>query len=197
MSDRVVLITSHKPCEDLIGRVYELKNNGFEVVVVDDGSGENFSYIFKEISTVAYVFSYDKNIGKGYATKLGLSFIEYRFKWDYVVVTFDSSENYDISEIEKMAELAEKNQYSIILNQPNSFKAKYRGAVSRLINRLKSGMGIYALNIPIKAFSQRMSQYMIEIKGKGLDYDVNMLIKCTIDDINIIEDNRVEFFKTA
>ena len=59
--DSVVLIPSYQPETTLVNLTRGLKEEGFQVVVVDDGSGPSFSSIFEKCKANAIVIGYEKN----------------------------------------------------------------------------------------------------------------------------------------
>ena len=71
MRSSVVLIPSYEPDELLINTIHELKEAGFSILVVNDGSGPEFEPIFDKIKDDVKYLSYEKNHGKGYAMKYG------------------------------------------------------------------------------------------------------------------------------
>ena len=46
INENLILIPSYQPDETLIYLSRGLKNEGFNVIIVDDGSGESFTNIF-------------------------------------------------------------------------------------------------------------------------------------------------------
>lgn len=76
VENKIALIPAYEPQDNLISLVHELKENNFEVVVIDDGSGKEFKYIFDEVSSCAKVLGYNKNKGKGVALKVGFEYIK-------------------------------------------------------------------------------------------------------------------------
>ena len=71
----IAVIPAYEPDERLVSLVQEAKENGFYVVVVDDGSGDQYREIFEKAASQAKVLSYPENKGKGYAMKTGFSYI--------------------------------------------------------------------------------------------------------------------------
>ena len=71
----VVIIPAYKPDERLIGIVDQLWTYGFRIVVVDDGSGEDYLDIFNRISDVCILLRHEENRGKGAAIKTALEIL--------------------------------------------------------------------------------------------------------------------------
>ena len=68
----IVLIPAYEPEEQLIPLARELKEAGFQVLVVDDGSGPKFKEVFDQVREVGHVLTHTRNMGKGAALKTGL-----------------------------------------------------------------------------------------------------------------------------
>ena len=73
----IALIPAYRPDERLAQLVSELMGNSAEVIVVDDGSGSEYSRFFE---LPCRVISYPDNKGKGGALKTGLKYIYENYK---------------------------------------------------------------------------------------------------------------------
>ena len=71
----IILIPAYEPDSKLLKLLREI-NNKYPVVVVNDGSNKAYQDIFNEVKNYAHLLSYSKNMGKGYALKTGLNYIE-------------------------------------------------------------------------------------------------------------------------
>ena len=73
-----VLIPAYQPDARLPRLILELHraDSAMRIVVVDDGSGEEYRNIFDASRTAgAHVISYERNRGKGYALRAGFTYI--------------------------------------------------------------------------------------------------------------------------
>ena len=64
---KLVLIPAYMPDEKMIGVSRDLYIEGFEVIVVNDGSPSEFDATFERVKEYAVVLRHDKNRGKGEA----------------------------------------------------------------------------------------------------------------------------------
>lgn len=71
----VVIIPAYKPDKKLIEITDKLWTYGFRIVVVDDGSGEDYFDIFNQISDICILLRHEENRGKGAAIKTGLDYV--------------------------------------------------------------------------------------------------------------------------
>lgn len=75
MEKYIALVPAYEPEPVFIRVLQDLKRQGVEIVVVDDGSGEAYRQIFREASQYAHILTHRKNQGKGAALKTGLQYI--------------------------------------------------------------------------------------------------------------------------
>ena len=71
----VILIPAYKPDKAMLTLVDELAESGFEILIVDDGSGSGFEPLFDLAATKATVIHHEVNRGKGAALKTGIAAI--------------------------------------------------------------------------------------------------------------------------
>ena len=87
---RVALILAYQPNSDMAQLVQEIKDTGFQIVVVDDGSSPEKEEVFRMAAKNAVILKHNENRGKGRALKTGLDYIYSKFSADCVVVTVDA-----------------------------------------------------------------------------------------------------------
>ena len=93
----IALIPAYEPEQRLAGLTDDLKKRGFDVVVVDDGSGPDYRALFEELAQKATVLTHAKNRGKGIALRTGLEEarrLGYRF-----ALTIDADGQHDPGDI--------------------------------------------------------------------------------------------------
>ena len=103
----IALIPAYRPEDRMIPLIKQLRELGFDTVIVDDGSGAGYDTVFDEAGAYAEVLRYSPNRGKGEALKHGLRFIEQNYKAPYTVVTAPSG-------IEGM-EILRKSKVNLVL----------------------------------------------------------------------------------
>jgi glycosyltransferase involved in cell wall biosynthesis len=94
--DKVVLvIPSYKPPQDLPQLIKHLQNNGFnKIVLVDDGSPEEFQSIFNQVTGV-HLIHLQPNMGKGAALKKAYEYISKNISGhDYVICSDDDGQHH-------------------------------------------------------------------------------------------------------
>ena len=103
----IVIIPSYEPEEKLITLTGQLIAKDLEVVVVDDGSGENYLPIFNQL-TGATVLTHPENKGKGEGLKTAYRYIKETYADEEVaIVTADSDGRTSESQGLSLKQLAE------------------------------------------------------------------------------------------
>lgn len=72
----VVIVPAYKPDQTLAMITDQLWAYGCQVVVVDDGSGEEYQSIFNRVRDVCIVLTHSVNRGKGAVVKTALRYIK-------------------------------------------------------------------------------------------------------------------------
>lgn len=71
MDRKYALIPAYEPDGRLLEIIEDAVDEGFQVIVVDDGSGDDCQQYFKQAEYMATVLHHSENKGKGAALKTG------------------------------------------------------------------------------------------------------------------------------
>lgn len=203
----IALIPAYEPDEKLPKIVNELKMNNFTVIVVNDGSDINYQKFFDECNTE--VISYPTNRGKGYALKKGLEHIKYNYK-NYIVVTVDADGQHQIEDIINICEYEKNNKDTLVIgkrirkdNVP--MRSLIGNTITRYIFKFITNNAIYDTQSGLRAFSEQLIDYMLEIDGNRYEYEMNVLLYLKQNNIKhkeieiktiYIDNNKNSKFKT-
>ena len=179
---RYALIPAYQPDQRLIEITEQLTEKGFQVVVVDDGSGEEYADVFQELLPFADVVTHPTNCGKGAALKTGLAAIEEKGGAEYVVVTLDADGQHSIDDVIKVTEAAEKNKDALILgtrgfdtNVP--VKSRLGNDITRCVFSFVTGVKVQDTQTGLRAFSNQDVAFMQQIEGDRYEYEINVLLE--------------------
>lgn len=189
---KIALIPSYKPTKTLIDLVELLSKDNIEVVIVDDGSGQEYKEIIDKCKEYAHTISYEINQGKGHALKTGLKYIKENYKEPFIVVTMDCDGQHTIKDAKKiMNEVTPENNILVIgkrlRNNNTPLRSKIGNAITRTIYRYTTGLDIYDTQSGLRAFSNKLTDYLISIEGNRFEYEMNVLLKCAKDKIRMKE----------
>lgn len=189
MMYKIALIPAYEPNENLIRLVDKLIDNNFKVVVVDDGSGEEYQEYFSKLR--CKVISYKNNRGKGYALKKGLKYIKDNFN-RFVVVTMDSDGQHTIKDAINLCNYALSYPRTLVLgsrrrNKNFPIKSYIGNVLTRFTFLLATGQDIYDTQTGLRAFSDKIVNYLLKTSGTGFEYEINVLLNARKNHINIKE----------
>lgn len=192
MGKRIALIPSYEPDHILPNLLCEMRDAGFEIVVIDDGSGSSYADIFRKCSDYAVVLTHSENKGKGSALKTGMHYIRSHFHGEYTVVTMDSDGQHKVSDAQKICLAAQEHPEALILGSRKlkddvPLRSRIGNTVTRFVYRLFTGLKVYDTQTGLRAFSQSLLPELLEIAGERYEYEMNVLLECSRRKIPIRE----------
>jgi len=191
--ETIILIPSLEPDERLLSYVQRLREYGLmNIIIVDDGSGEEYQPIFRELGGKGCILlRHTENQGKGAALKTGFQYIEQQFDEVSCVVTADSDGQHTAEDVYRLAEEAKRHPDSLVLGVRN-FSGGGIPAKSLLGNRITSfifamlyGKRLSDTQTGLRAFGPRLLAFMQGIRGSRFEYELQMLISCIQSGIRI------------
>ena len=194
----VILIPSLNPDERLTKLVKDLLVNGFkDIIVVNDGSSEEYNKYFKTIEQNVIVLRHMVNLGKGRALKTGFNEYLGRFKEKCGIITVDSDGQHKIEDITKVAKALVENKESLILGSRNfnlknvPFRSKYGNKITRCIFKFLTGLNVSDTQTGLRGIPTRYISILMNIPGERFEFEMNMLMEAKENNIDITEE-RIE-----
>lgn len=189
---RIVLIPAYMPDEKMVRTAGDLFENGFEVVIVNDGSPEKYDSVFEGALKFAEVLSHSENKGKGEALKTGLKYIRKHFKAPYIVVNADADGQHRTQDIIKAADAAEMNRSGLVLGSRRMegkvpLRSRIGNSLTRLVYRLATQTNVYDTQTGLRAYSDKLVDRLIEIDGSRYEYEMNMLMELSREGCEFVE----------
>ena len=192
----VVIIPAYQPPPAFYDYLTRLCKRGFRgILVVDDGSGEKYSDIFKgaeRLRSVAVV-SYGENKGKGHALRTAFAYCKEHFPNDTVLVTADCDGQHTAEDVERVAALACERRGALVLGA-RDFSLECvprRSRTGNLFTRrafsLLYGISLSDTQTGLRAFSHSLLDELLKISGDRFEYEMNMLISLHKRGIEIVE----------
>lgn len=191
MNKKIALIPAYKPDEKLTEIVKELVEHSFEIVIVDDGSGEKYREIFENAQNNAKVISYEKNKGKGGALKEGLKYIKASYDSNTTIVTMDCDGQHLVIDAEKLCAKVDKELKLVIGKRTRNKKIPLRSKIGKSITRivffLVTKVKLYDTQVGLRAFNYNLLDLLLSVPGNKYEYEINVLLQCTTQNIKIEE----------
>lgn len=199
---KIALIPAYCPEDRMIGLIKELDIRGFAVVVIDDGSGEEYDELFTTARQYASVKRYTPNRGKGEALKCGMRYIKERYQAPYTVITADADGQHRVEDIVKVADAAAEHPDSLILgkrllDKSSPIKSRIGNGITRVLYRLTTGRRIYETQTGLRAFSDRLLPRFLKLPGHRYEFEIDMILDASNADIIEVDIQTVYFDNNA
>ena len=199
---KIALIPAYCPEDRMIGLIKELDIRGFAVVVIDDGSGEEYDELFTAARQYASVKRYTPNRGKGEALKCGMRYIKERYQAPYTVITADADGQHRVEDIVKVADAAAEHPDSLILgkrllDKSSPIKSRIGNGITRVLYRLTTGRRIYETQTGLRAFSNRLLPRFLKLPGHRYEFEIDMILDASNADIIEVDIQTVYFDNNA
>ena len=212
MKRQFALIPAYKPNENLISFIQSLETRGLEVVVVNDGSGEDYLPLFHKIQeqSLATVIHLEKNQGKGAALKAGLSYLN-TVNDDFQVITLDADGQHSIQDALFLLQKSLENEGSLLLgsraqSKDSPLRSRIGNYITKKVFSLTTGVKVEDTQTGMRAFSKQLIPKLLKIQGNRYEYEMNMLLDFAKEGIPIreypietiyINDNEESHFDTV
>lgn len=177
----VVIIPAYKPDETLVTITDQLWAYGCQMVVVDDGSGEEYQKIFDKVRDICIVLHHSENRGKGAAIKTALTYIKNEL-WDSGLVGIMDCDGQHLPEdMMKLLEFAGAHRKALVLGVRTvgaemPLKSRLGNKITRMIFRLVSGVKVSDTQTGLRAFDAEMIQKLLSVEGERYEYEMNVLM---------------------
>lgn len=178
MKDVIIIIPAYNPNEILIDLVKKLKEK-YIIIVIDDGSKEQFKDIFNEISNDVILKAHKKNKGKGQALKTGmkecLTLNNINFKG---IVTVDCDGQHQITDIEKVIKELIRSD-CIIFGARNISKMPFKNKIGNMFTKKiiekKYNTQISDTQTGLRGIPFRYIEEFEKINGNRFEYETEVL----------------------
>ena len=179
MKEGIVLIPAYKPDKELLNLAVGLKEKGFKIVVVNDGSGKEYDNIFEEIKDICDIVAHETNKGKGRAIKTGIEYIMDNLSDHPYFITADADGQHLISDILRVREALEQKAQMVLTTRRFKGKIPFRSMFGNLLSRFVFAMmtGKYFSDNQsgLRGFSMEQCEWLKRVEGEKYDYEMNVL----------------------
>ena len=191
-----ILIPSYEPDERLIMLVQELKNNhNFNIVVVDDGSGEIYNSYFEKLKEMGcIILTHEVNKGKGCALKTGFDYIFHNSNETEGVITADADGQHLVKDILLIVAQLPFESRKIVLGVRKfigsvPIKSVVGNTISRAVFKLASGYQLIDTQTGLRGFPVDMLAWLLNVEGERFEYEMNMLLEASTMGFELVKIN--------
>lgn len=209
-----VIIPAYKPDQKLIHTLDGLVKAGFtDILVVDDGSGEQFSRIFQQVEQFPQctLLRHPVNRGKGAALKTAMAWFSEHRPEQAGVVTADADGQHLAADIAAVSR-AMLDSGHVVLGVRDFFgpgvprKSRMGNRITIAVFRLFFGMRISDTQTGLRAIPRRYLSEIAGAKGERYEFETHMLVlmnrrKIPFDEVRIatvyLEENCSSHFRVV
>ena len=179
----IVLIPAYKPDERLISLTRELRGQGLEVMLVDDGGQEAYASIFEQCRALgARMAVHAVNLGKGRALKTGINAALLAWPDLEGIVTADADGQHTPRDIVRLIDALREHPNALVLGSRQftgevPFKSRWGNRITRFVYALASGVHVGDTQTGLRALPRCSLEAMMRIDGERYEYEMNVLLK--------------------
>ncbi|WP_160724525.1 bifunctional glycosyltransferase family 2/GtrA family protein [Bacillus sp. USDA818B3_A] len=180
----IILIPAYEPTEKILLLIDEInQNSNYSILIVNDGSTENCLPIFEQAANKGcIILSHDSNQGKGAALKTAFSYIIRHLSDNDGVVCADCDGQHSWKDIQQVAAALPSYQNTLVLGSREftgkvPLKSLIGNTITRGIFSFVSGHKINDTQTGLRGFSIDMLPWLLQIKGKRYEYEMNQLLE--------------------
>ena len=183
MYNQVIIIPSYQPSEKLIHLVKTLARSFSNILIVNDGSSEEYDHIFDALTDDGcIVLRHVVNQGKGRALKTAFNYclIHEDFASDGII-TVDGDGQHMVCDVERLA--GSSGIFDHIILGCRAFdsnliplRSRFGNIVSKYVYRWSCGIDISDTQTGLRAIPFSCLRLLCSIEGERYEYETNMLI---------------------
>lgn len=188
----VIIIPAYKPEKMLLTVVERLLLCDCQVIVVDDGSGEEYREIFDETEAFCIVLRHSENRGKGAAIKTALSFIRNEMRGGGLIGIMDCDGQHLPEDMLELLAFAGAHREALALGVRKvgtdmPLKFRLGNQITREVFRMISGVKVSDTQTGMRALDSKLIPRLLSVKGDRYEYEMNQLMACARAGIPIVE----------
>lgn len=183
MDNLVLIIPTLEPNTTFIKVVCNYKKHFNKIIVVDDGSGEKYRDVFKEISDMGVVvLTHALNYGKGRALKTAFNYVLNNYKDVVGVITVDSDGQHLVKDALKCSDALINTENKLVLGSRNfdednvPLKSEIGNKLTRGLFKILCGISVSDTQTGLRAIAINDIKTFLYTKGERFEYETNMLL---------------------
>lgn len=184
-----LIIPAYEPDYRMIELLKTLEGSNRTIIIVDDGSGDEYKKIFDEarnaIGENGIVITHEVNKGKGRALKTAFSYVLEHFPEAIGVVTADSDGQHTREAINSVTNKLMEYPNSLVLGARNfnengiPWKCAFGNKLTVKVLSYVSGIIITDTQTGLRGISRNFLQELLEVRGERFEFEIEMLVAST------------------
>ncbi len=182
-----VIIPAYKPDEGLIELTRQVCDRGWQLIVINDGSGPAYDNVFAQLDPRATILVHEVNQGKGAGIKTGLAHVDAVLNGTETIVgIMDADGQHLPDDMARVLAAAAENigdehtpaKLALgvrVIDGQMPLRSRFGNAMTRWIFHLVSGTKVSDTQTGLRAFTTAMIPMMLDIDGDRYEYEINVL----------------------
>ena len=169
-----------------------VEKRNMQVIVVDDGSGDEYRDVFDEVSEECIVLHHRENRGKGAAIKTALTYVKKEI-WEYDTIgIMDVDGQHRPEDMMRLLDFSKEHRQALCLGvrkvgKDMPLRSRLGNGITRKVFRLVSGTAVSDTQTGLRAFDIRLLPDLLAVSGERYEYEMNVLLTCARKHIDIEE----------
>ena len=182
-----IIIPAYEPDMRLIRLLEELSIRKNLIIIVNDGSGQEYEPIFERAKAIlredGIILTHKTNRGKGRALKTAFSYILERFPNAIGAVTADSDGQHNMKAIESVEKALMSNQMSLVLGIRDfndigiPWKSKFGNKLTMKVLSYVAGIRINDTQTGLRGIPRSFMEHLLDVPGDRFEFETSMLIE--------------------
>lgn len=182
---KVLLIPAYNPEEKIITVVKQIPEGVFDrIVIVNDGSKDEYSGIFEQLSSIGTVkiIAHDRNRGKGAALKTGFSYILENMDNCLGVITADADGQHTQKDILSIAAALSSDPHQLIIGSRTfdsdvPLRSRLGNKLTRMIMKYLFKINLTDTQSGLRAIPVSLLPELLAIPFNRYEFEIEMLMK--------------------
>jgi putative flippase GtrA len=181
----VCVIPAFRPPEALIDLVRRLGGLGRPIVVVNDGSGDAFDALFRDVARLpnVVVCEHAINLGKGAALRTAMHVCLTRYREATGIVTLDADGQHDPEDARRVGDRLDEKPDTLVLGVrrflgPVPLRSRIGNTLTRRLFRLLLGVSLTDTQTGLRGIPRTLAKRLLRLRSRRYDFEMEMLIVC-------------------
>lgn len=182
-----VIIPAYRPDERLWRLATEVLDEGYRLIVVDDGGGETYLPIFEGLDERAIILRHPENRGKGAAIKTALAHIRdltagYDPANPPLVGVMDADGQHLTADMARVfagaAEHPDRLTLGVrVVGKEMPFRSRFGNGITRAVFRMLTGAKVSDTQTGLRAHSVALIPELLSVEGDRYEYEMAVLAR--------------------
>src|SRR5712692_10091094 len=191
-----ILIPAYKPGDALLNVVDELLRLGTHpIVLVDDGSGPEFTETFRRIALNprVHLVPHAVNLGKGAALKTGMNYALVHFPDACGVVTADADGQHQPADVLRVAAKLQANPGALVMGVRAfagdvPLRSRIGNDLTRVLMHLLIGQRLADTQTGLRGIPASLIPHLLRLQSSGYEFELDMLIACKHQGCRVVQE---------